>query len=470
MSSITEGLDRLTAPAKEKRNLEQLLSENERLEKIKAVINHERKHIIPRGQDYSYIPASLTYESYNHQWIRDSSKGILHLLELLDFAYESGMHFYLGKDVENIECDLAKSINTLWKAAEFFVENISKHEIRDISRLESKLGKNHVLGRFEIDENTNVRLCEADRGQLEEGRSWQMQYDSVPLIILATNKFIASYGTERIKESMPIAKKVLPWLASYMMNYYTTPCADAWEQYYSYNNEPTNSGNKNVGKTIDSYSLSALYAGIGAAKGLADTLNVPLPDLDQGKIEEFLFRYFVYKADSLAVQVLSKSKKEYGETMESIDSEAVEIFRLFKPKSLIGSDIEFNTINTIERTLIGKNTLPIRYKFFGKDENIKDSYFDGGRWLPNGLELAMYYVDTGEIDKARKIIEYVENKISLDGSLPEQELVDPASPNNDPSNYFAKNGNSMINCLWWSETAYLAAVSKYMRAAISANI
>ncbi len=466
MSSSAEELVSINASHKEKRSLEQLLSENGRLEKIKAVIRHERKHMLPKGKDYSYIPASLTYDSYNHQWIRDSSKGILNLLELLDFSYESGMQFYLGQDIENIEADLAKAINTLWKAAEFFAENISKSEVRDISKLESKLGKNHVLGRFEIDDNANIKLCEADNAQLEEVRSWQMQYDSVPLILLATNRFIHSYGKERIKGSISIAKRILPWLASYMMNYYTTPCADAWEQYYNYNNEPVKEGSKNVGKTIDSYSISAIYAGVKAAKELSETLGLSLTGLDQSKIEEFLLGYFVHSADSLATKILSKSKKEYGETMESVDSSAVEVFRLFKPKQLIGSDIEFNTIDTIERTLIGTNVLPIRYRFFGKDKDIKDSYFYGGRWLPNGLELAMYYLDTDSIDKARKIVEYVENKISGDGSLPEQELIDPASPDQDPSSYFIKNGNSMINCLWWSETAYLAAVSKYMRVSL----
>ncbi len=467
MSSPTEESNVVPASYNDKKTLDQLLSENGRLEKIKAVIHHERKHVIPKGEEYAYIPASLTYESYNHQWIRDSSKGILHLLELLDFAYESGMHSYLGKEVENIETDLSKSINTLWKALTFFAENISKTEVRDISKLESKLGKNHVLGRFEIDDDTNLSLCELDKGQLEEVRSWQMQYDSVPLVLLATNRFIDSYGTECIKESIPNAKKILSWLAGYMMNYYTTPCADAWEQYYSYGSELLNGDKKNIGKTIDSYSLSAAYAGVGAAKELAEKLGVSLSELDESQIEEFLLKYFLYRADSLAVPILSKSKKEYGDTMESIDSEAVEVFRLFKPKRLIGSDIEFNTISTIERTLIGENILPARYRFFGKDESIKDNYFYGGRWLPNGLELAMYYVDTGEINKARKIIEYVEEKISQEGSLPEQELVDPVSPGNDPSNYFAKNNNSMINCLWWSETAYLAAVSKYMLARLS---
>ena len=41
--------------------------------------------------------------------------------------------------------------------------------------------------------------------------------------------------------------------------------------------------------------------------------------------------------------------------------------------------------------------------------------------------------------------------------LPEQELVNPESPRNDPYEFFVRNGNSMVTDLAWSEAAYINA-------------
>lgn len=448
-----------------KTSLEDLLAENGRLEKMKSVFEHQRKHVLARGTDNTFIPASLNYTWYNHQWLRDTSKGIMHTLAAIDFAYESGTHFYMGDEIKESESNVAKTIDTMWKALDFFVESASRGGVQDISKMESKLGKNHILARFDVDEDSNPHMCEADKSQPDECRSWLMQYDGAPLVLLATKRFIDRYGTEKISSSLPIIKKSLPWITDYMMTFHNTPCADAWEQYYHFGIETFNGAERTVGKTMDSYTVSSLAAGVRAAKDIASLLEIKLSDsADPDKIEEFLVQNFVHHADIPGEKILSKSKIEYGETMDSIDSSAVEVFRLFKPKRLSGSDVERSTIKALERTLLSGNVLPVRYKFFGKQDGVKDTYFYGGRWFPNGLELAMYYIDNGNITAAKKIIEYVEERINKDGSIPEQELVDPVSPGYDPGNYFEKNGNSMITCLWWSETAYLAAVSKYLRA------
>ena len=57
------------------------------------------------------------------------------------------------------------------------------------------------------------------------------------------------------------------------------------------------------------------------------------------------------------------------------------------------------------------------------------------------------------------IIKYIESKIGADGTIPEQEVITRKLVD-DPDKFFEKNGNKTIECLFWAETAYLAAASK----------
>ncbi len=121
--------------------------------------------------------------------------------------------------------------------------------------------------------------------------------------------------------------------------------------------------------------------------------------------------------------------------------------------------LEENTVKTIENELCHGDYLPIRYRFFGKYRNIIDTYFGRGSWFHLGLQYSMYLIEKGRKEQAESIINYVESKIGEDGSLPEQEVYD-RNKVNDVWRFFEKNGNSTIQCLFWAETAYLAAVSK----------
>ncbi len=443
--------------------LNSTLLENNRLEKIKRVIEHQQKHTLPRGEADAHIIASLKYPWYRHQWLRDSAKGIMNMLEAADVLSKYGLYERVGIQNGELESSLGRAINTMWKALYFFEENIKGQEIRDIRDSRSRLGKNHVLARFDVSEDGSVSLCEPDKGQVNELRSWIMQYDSIPLTLLATVRYIKSFGTSDIGYSIDIAKKILPWLATYMINYHNTPCADLWELYYS--REKING--IEVGSTIDSYTVASIYAGIEKAKELAQLIKVDPPkDIDSKVVEDFLIKHFIGEIDPSSGKIVCKSKIEYGELMKSVDSSAVEIFRLFKPGRLIGSEVEDNTIKAIEKHLMDNSPLPIRFKFFGAHDHIKDTYFYGGNWYPNAEEYAMYKLGKGDLARVKEIIDFIEGQIEEDGSIPEQSLIKPASQGNDPEHYFEKNGNQMIRCLWWSETGYLGLVSMYIDAVL----
>ena len=455
-----------TALLKQRRNatLDALLFENGRADKIRAVLEEQHAHIIDAPGGVANILASRNYPWYRHTWFRDSCKGALHLIEFAAFVEKWNLEDSFKNGMIYIHNDLPKIIRTMWQALDFFYSEDKPAEAADITKLESRRGRNHVLARFDVtSSNGSVSLADPDINQPSELRSWIMQYDATPLVMSATKNYLERYGSEKINDVVPLIKKLLPNLASYMQNFHTTPCADAWEQYYFYGTENVADSKKTIGKTIDSYSVAAVYHGVKSARRISTLLDVEMPpNINESEIEQFLATYFVMPPENGKKTILNKSKIEYGDTIGSIDSAAVEVMRLFNPSTAIDSEVAENTLKCIEEELLGKNVLPIRYRFFGKYSHIKDTYFYGGRWFPNGLELAMLYTQRSEFSKAKTIIEYVEHRINPDGSVPEQEIIDPSSPDDDPQRYLEKNGGSPITCLWWSETAYLGAVGSYL--------
>ncbi|MCW1295229.1 MAG: hypothetical protein OH343_00995 [Candidatus Parvarchaeota archaeon] len=438
----------------EKARTLEITAKKERVNTIKRVVTEVKRHFIPFN-DLVKTPASLKYADYNLVWNRDTAYSSYYITEFIANAKKSGLYDLLSGEIDELDALNGKLIETLWENLDSEIKKIRLNGYEtDISKLESKLGDNHILSRFDIDEN-GVKRAEKDKNEGKTTRSWTMQYDSAPLIIMATEKYIQEHGTEGLENTDKKIAKNLDFLVSYMYNFHKTPCADAWEQYYFYDRDNTLNGQSYVGKTIDAYTVSSLYKGIKSAKEIAKTLNIKLKDVDESEISTFLLNNFTV-IDEKRGTFLAKSKIEYGEAMPSIGAEEIEIFNTFKPEGV--EQVEENTVKVIENELFHGDYLPIRYRFFGKYRGIIDTYFGRGSWFHLGLQYSMYLIRKGKKEQAESIINYVESKVGNDGSLPEQEIYD-RNRVNDINGFFEKNGNSTIKCLFWAETAYLAAVS-----------
>ncbi len=425
-----------------------------RLDNIKKVATEVKRHFIPVGELVK-TPASLKYKDYNLMWNRDSAYSSYYITRFIENSRKSSLDKILGEDIAELKDLNAKLINTLWEALDHEVKKIRMNGYeKDISKLESKLGGNHILSRFDVDEN-GVKRATNDVNEGKTTRSWTMQYDSAPLIIMATEEYVRNFGTEGINGSVKKIKNDLDFITRYMYNFYNTPCADAWEQYYFYERENTQNGQIYVGKTIDSYTVSSVYRGIKGAKNLAGLLGITLGDADEKEIASFILSNFI-ATDEKRGEFLAKSKIEYGESMLGVGAEEIEIFNTFKPEGL--EKYERNTVDIIKNELFQGDPLPIRYRFFGKYRGTLDKYFGRGAWFHLGLQYAMYLADRGMNEQANQIINYVEQRINSDGSIPEQEISEKKRIE-DPDRFFEKNGNSTISCLLWAETAYLAAAT-----------
>ena len=426
----------------------------ERLEKIKKVITEVKRHFIP-FDNLVKTPASLKYPDYNLMWNRDAAYSSYYITKFIENSKENGLYGLLKEDLEELDTLNGKLISTLWDNLESEIKKIKMNGYeKDISKLESKLGENHILSRFDVD-NNGTKRAENDKNEGKTTRSWTMQYDSAPLVLLATEEYSKSHDITKLDTASKQIKRNLEFLVDYMYNFHKTPCADAWEQYYFYDRDNTLTGQNYVGKTIDSYMVSAIYKGIKSAKSIANVLDIELKDVDESEISRFLLENFIAN-DEKRGKFLAKSKIEYGEAMPSLGAEEIEIFNTLKPEGI--EEMEEQTIKLIENELFHGQPLPIRYKFFGKYRNIIDNYFGRGSWFHLGLQYSMYLMKKDRKEEAANIIEYIEKKIDEDGSLPEQEIYE-RNKVNDVGGFFERNGNSTIKCLLWAETAYLSAVS-----------
>ncbi len=438
----------------ENRKTGQLSITNPRLDKLEKVITEVKRHFIPIKNDLVKVPASLSYPDYNFMWNRDSAYGSYYITIFTETAKRSGLENLLSNDINELEKLNGKLIYTLWKYLDQEVEKINKKGYEsDIRKLESTLGSNHILARFDIDEN-GIKRAERDKNEENTFRSWIMQYDW-SFIIEATREYLQEYESIVPAETLKLIEKSLNFLVKYMYNFYVTPSADAWEHYYIYEDKSYDNKHIRIGKTIDSYTVSSLYKGIKSAKAIARMLGIKIEEVNEEDVSKFLLNNFTIEHETMG-KFLAKSKIELGETIPSIGAEEIEIFNTFRPTGV--ENLEENTVRIIEKELFDGNPLPIRYKFFDKYKDIVDTYFGRGSWFNLGLQYSMYLNKNGRREESEKIINYVESKIADDGSIPEQEIYDKNRVY-DPDHYFERNGNSTIKDLLWAKTAYLAAVA-----------
>ena len=103
------------------------------------------------------------------------------------------------------------------------------------------------------------------------------------------------------------------------------------------------------------------------------------------------------------------------------------------------------TIQVIEMDLFRPGGGVYRYK--------NDVFYGGGEWLLLTAWIGWYYAEIGHVDKAKKILSWMESQANEDGSLPEQ----VNDHNLSPTNYrpWVIKWGPVANPLLWSNAMYL---------------
>ncbi len=462
----------------------------------KEVINYIESQIKPSG----YMKASHNYLYYIPMWFRDSSFTSISLTHNAKFFEKNNDK----EDEEKAKDASTRLLNFMWKSVNNFSQNMEKainlpyeHPAFNNTMLTHVPARINEDGKMGWHRGNNLMESDDPVDHLDFNQSlWLKQFDSVPLLIIATNEYIKNFGIdEKIGESLHKITKLLPLMINYMNKIYVTPCSNAWEmdtnQIHAYDVAAIYSGMENALELVKYFKkeLNEEYS-IKKLKKLKDILNASdiencleeknkaeielclkainmannekINNIDENEIlknmdniDKFLKNHFIRNNILYKAKDVFKNDGTFknGPVFE-VDSEEIFIFTRFKPPSATKT-VQNKTMEKIETDLFDGNVLPIRF--------LGDKYFFGGRWPLLGLEAANWYIQNNKKENAEKIINYITEKYLLNSNkIPEQELVNPASKD-DPDKFFEKNNSNIIDDLAWSESAYADVLSEYLK-------
>ncbi len=335
--------------------------------------------------------------------------------------------------------DAAHRINNFnCSIIEHFLNNINTALLTPLEDPDFFKLKTHIPARVNKDRDYYADASTNDASQ-KESKSALIQHDSIPLILHALYKESSTFGLDSYQKEF--LEKNIKTLLKYMGKTYFTASADMWEM-------ETNA--------LHSYDVAVIYSAFQVAKrfaedGIISMSKTEIDDIAKASFVsgplEFLKKFFIKD------RVIYREKETFSDTpsvSKSVDSAQIYFFTMFgiSDEALGTTGVEEATMAKIKEELFSSNTLPIRF--------LGDEYFLGGRWLNVGAEYSKYLVQKGKIGEAQSIIDYIIEKYG--DRLPEQEIVDPASPDAHCP-YHSGNGNMPISELAWSYAAMISATS-----------
>jgi len=397
------------------------------------------EYLISSVHENGYISASNDYTWYKPHWFRDASWVSTSLLIYSDFI----------KQIDPVSS--FKALQAASKIIRFNIDSIIQF-MPNIISLDNIPFENseffslmhHMPSRVDANKMRYIGDSIDDTKELNTMHSWLIQYDTIPLILYSINIKSKLFGLDNFETLF--LNKYVPEIASYLGKIYITECASAWEI------------DSNL---LHAYDVAAVYSAFSSLKELSQKYDISIDKEAIEKIEGSLFpggplafikKFFIHS------NVLYNEKepfKDFPIVEKGLDASEIFIFSNFgiTGTTLGNESIEESTILEMERHLFSGNKLPIRFK--------GDTYYKGGRWLLLGLAFAEYYIKKGYIEKASDIIDYVIGKYK--SSYPEQEVVNPSSPNEDRGNFFALNGYKPIQNLAWSYAAVIMSTVSLLK-------
>ncbi len=214
--------------------------------------------------------------------------------------------------------------------------------------------------------------------------SWGVQIDETASMIIGINKL------PNKDEYKPIVEKATVGMIGFLdENFISKPCYDLWEER----------------KDSHLYSTSAIYNGLEAAREVLKDDNkynhlICEIDMLQPKILEAIKNNFVEN------DYLKRSK--YNSNTDISILGAITPFNVFA----FDDSLSIKSVNKIENDLrIGIGGY-LRYK--------DDNYNGGNAWIISSLWLALYYIEAGNLEKAKELYDWVTAHSDDKGFLAEQ--------------------------------------------------
>ena len=201
-------------------------------------------------------------------------------------------------------------------------------------------------------------------------------------------------------------------LVAYLRAFWDTPCFDCWEEF---------------GDKVHTATLAAIMAGLQAAARLDPALADETPQ----RIRAFVFEHCVVA----------------GHLAKFVGSDLVDasLLGVAVPYALLGADhaVLRATVQKIERDLL----------HHGVRRYVEDSYYGGSEWLLLTAWLGWVHAESGDVARARPLLEWVAAQADAHGDMPEQVCDAPLRP--DFVQPWVDRWGPVAKPLLWSHAMYL---------------
>lgn len=281
--------------------------------------------------------------------------------------------------------------------------------------------KNSLNEGKKIDKNCVFNARFTLDGKEEKGSKWgNFQLDAYGTWLWALAEHIEYTGNTELLNKF---RKSIDLTIQYIDNLWYYPNFDIWEE--------------NSDK-IHTSTLACLYGGLNAIEKL----------ISSGEIRTLKNRIRSYILTNCVKN--SKFVKYVGS--EDVDASLLWLGVPFKVVDL-NDQIYKNTVHSIEQELLCGGGVH-RYK--------KDTYYGGGEWILLSCFLGWYYVLTGNIEKAKSILNWVEGTADKNGHLPEQDCSHMLDPNY--YDHWVKLWGKPASPLLWSHAMYIILLKEIEKA------
>lgn len=238
--------------------------------------------------------------------------------------------------------------------------------------------------------------------------SWGLQIDETSAIVLGI------YDNGKYKENTTLLIKAITALLNFVdIDYLSKECYDLWEE--------------RKGKHL--YSTASIYAALEKGKIMLEKIDKLKNKSTIKEIDRLLEKMKDAMLDNFVENNYLKRSTDNNQTDISLLSLVVP-FKILRPDDLLIK----NTIDKFEKELLMPNGGYMRYQW--------DNYKGGNTWIISSLWLALYYIEDGNIEKAKELFDWVTLHADSMGFLPEQ---------------IAREGNQAewVKQLSWSHAMYI---------------
>lgn len=344
----------------------------------------------------AYI-ASPSFPEYAFSWLRDGSF-IAHAMDRIG-EHQSAQAFFL------------------WVA-----EAVRRRSAK-VERVLEKLDRGEPTGE---DDYLHTRFTL--EGEEAEGHWGNFQLDGYGTWLWALARHIAMTGDADLLRNVEEGVRLT---ARYLSALWPSPNYDCWEE------NP---------EDLHTYTLAAVFAGLGAVDELQSVAGESFGAIDRGPVAEEIRQFVLSRAvrDGCLVKRLPPQAATGKEPPPAVDANLLGVctpYRLLAPDHPV-----------MQRTL-ARIEVDLHHPDGGVYRYLADTYYGGGEWLLLTGWLGWAFVEAGEPERARALLRWIEAQADAGGHLPEQVSDHVLFPQYVP--LWEEKWGPIAKPLLWSHAMYI---------------